>query len=180
MRREFDVDLLPRTRKQALEMGSIYYFTNKPCAHGHIAPRSTWGRCIECYRSSWSDENNKKLYTYTREWYRKHPHKRLVNQARVRAKRKGIAFDLTYEDVVIPSHCPVLGIPLTSHIGKRMQDDSASIDRVDSSKGYTKDNIVIVSWKANRLKSNGTIEELKQIVEFYLKRKSLDNGTQEK
>lgn len=167
MRQEFDITSLPKSRKEALSLKAQYYFTGKPCSHGHHAPRSVWGRCLDCYRNSWADPSNEKIYTYTREFYRKNPHKRLVNQARVRAKRKGLAFDITYDDVTIPPICPVLGIPLKSHQGKRLQDDSATIDRIDSSRGYTRDNIVVISWRANRLKNDATVNELEQIVKFY-------------
>lgn len=42
---------LPRTRAEALQIGSVHYFTGKPCRHGHIAPRIT-SQCIctECSR----------------------------------------------------------------------------------------------------------------------------------
>jgi len=85
----------------------------------------------------------------------------------MRAKRNGLEFDLTFDDVTIPNKCPVLGIDIHPNINKRMQDNSPSIDRIDSTKGYTKDNIVVVSWRANRIKSNATIIELQQISNFY-------------
>ncbi len=69
-------------------------------------------------------------------------------------------------DLTIPITCPVLDIPLREEKG-RQSDNSISIDRIDSSKGYTPDNIVVVSWKANRLKSNATLDEMKKLVEFY-------------
>lgn len=158
---------MPSSRKEAKALKATHYFTGKPCKNGHIAPRGVWGRCVECYRESWSNPDNKKLFHYTREYYRENPHKRLVQCAKVRAKRRGLEFTLTFDDVVIPETCPILGIKLQPSINKRMQDTSPSIDRIDSSKGYTPDNIVVVSWRANRLKSNATPKELQLICDFY-------------
>lgn len=95
--------------------------------------------------------------------------KQLLNHLKASAKRRGIEFDLTTADIDeigIPITCPILGIQLKFHRGSP-QDDSISFDRIDSSKGYTKDNLVIVSFRANRLKSNATFEEMAAIVEFY-------------
>jgi hypothetical protein len=41
-----------------------------------------------------------------------------------------------------------------------------SVDRIDNNSGYTKDNIKVISFRANRLKSNGTLEEFEQIVKY--------------
>jgi hypothetical protein len=48
-----------------------------------------------------------------------------------------------------------------------VRDHCPSVDRIDNSRGYTHDNIVIVSFKANRLKSNASIEELQRLANFY-------------
>jgi hypothetical protein len=45
-------------------------------------------------------------------------------------------------------------------------DNSYSIDRVDNTRGYTMDNICIMSLKANKMKSNGTLEELVKLGEW--------------
>lgn len=43
---------VPQKRKEAKENGFIYYFTGKPCIHGHISLRfSNTGNCVECYRN---------------------------------------------------------------------------------------------------------------------------------
>jgi len=34
---------------------------------------------------------------------------KLYQAAKTRAKRDGLPFDITYQDVIIPAHCPVLG-----------------------------------------------------------------------
>lgn len=93
----------------------------------------------------------------------------ILNRSRVRAKSKGWEFSLTIEDIIIPEICPVLGIPLKVHEGIRgdgRHDGSPSIDRFNSSKGYTKDNIRIISWRANCLKKNGTVEEFEAILKY--------------
>ena len=41
-----------------------------------------------------------------------------------------------------------------------------TLDRIDSNKGYIKENIQVISFKANRLKNNATIDELKCIIKY--------------
>ena len=96
------------------------------------------------------------------------PLKYILWGAKHRAKKNGIPFDLTEDGLEIPEICPVYGEPFVFGTGNR-DDFSPSIDRISSSKGYTKDNIIIVSWKANRLKNNATIEDLLLLANFYKK-----------
>ena len=41
-----------------------------------------------------------------------------------------------------------------------------SLDRIDSSKGYIVGNISVISLRANMLKNNATLNELKMIVKW--------------
>ena len=91
------------------------------------------------------------------------PEQRLLKEAKYRAKKKGLPFNLELSDIIIPTTCPVYGMPMQYNTGW----NSPSIDRIDNSKGYTKDNIIIVSVKANSHKSTATLDELKQLVSFY-------------
>jgi len=84
----------------------------------------------------------------------------------MRAKKRGVPFDLTVEDIVIPSHCPCLNIPLKKGIGERT-DNSPSIDCIIPELGYVKTNVQVISWRANHLKSDGTREELRKVADFY-------------
>lgn len=94
----------------------------------------------------------------------------LYNSLKSSAKKRGIPFTLTIPELnnlTFPISCPILGIPL--RFNREQQDDSISIDRIDSDRGYEIDNIVVISWKANRLKSNASLEEMRKISEYYEK-----------
>lgn len=93
----------------------------------------------------------------------------VYNRLKNSAKKRNISFELTLSDIYnldLPISCPILNIPLKYNRGTP-KDDSYSIDRIDSTKGYSMDNIVVISYRANFLKNNGTAEELKLISEFY-------------
>lgn len=68
------------------------------------------------------------------------------------------------KQITLPTHCPVFGYPLDYNgTGQYRSDKSPSLDRIDSSKGYTLDNIQILSWRANRIKNDSTPEELMKL-----------------
>ena len=108
-------------------------------------------------------KENKNKYKWTTK---NNPEKLILQAAKQRALKKNIEFNLKEIDILIPDECPVLGIKLIKGIDK-LSDNSPSIDRIDNNKGYTKDNILIVSYKVNAIKRNASIEELGLIYEFY-------------
>lgn len=93
--------------------------------------------------------------------------KYFLQRARRRAKEKDVEFTLTHENINFPEVCPVLGIPLVFANDKYREDNSPSLDRIDFTKGYTPENTIVVSWRANRIRNDGTIEEHAKIVSFY-------------
>lgn len=97
---------------------------------------------------------------YQIEWAKQNPDKYLFGSARDRARREGLDFDIDVSDVVVPAVCPYLQIPLVLTLGHGKLETNPSIDRIDSSKGYVKGNIQVISKKANTMKSNASKEEL--------------------
>lgn len=83
--------------------------------------------------------------------------------AKIRALKKGYDFDITEDDIILPEKCPLLGIPMKMNYGKA-QADSYSLDRIDSSKGYVKGNVWVISRKANVMKNDATLSELELLV----------------
>ena len=80
----------------------------------------------------------------------------LLKYAKSRARYDNLEFDINLEDIKIPTHCPYLGVKIEMFD----KQHAASLDRIDSTKGYTKDNIQVISYLANRMKSNATKEQL--------------------
>lgn len=94
------------------------------------------------------------------EWNTKNPKKKMLNAARRTAKVKGLEFNITEDDLVIPENCPYFGYKLTNIQGQGRIKTNMSIDRIDSTKGYIKGNIQIISHLANVMKQDCSQDEL--------------------
>lgn len=95
----------------------------------------------------------------------RNPTDELYRAAKARAKRKGVPFNIEQSDLRVPETCPVLGVQLI-RIGGRRTDASPSVDRTKPELGYVKGNVQVISWRANNLKSNATVEELKAVLRY--------------
>lgn len=84
----------------------------------------------------------------------------ILNLAKTRSKLNGIEFSITLEDFDLPSICPILHIPIIPGIGKQSAF-SPSLDRIDCTKGYIKGNIAVISYRANAMKNDASLAELK-------------------
>jgi hypothetical protein len=94
--------------------------------------------------------------------------RRILWAAKYRAKRDGLNFDLVLSDIHIPTHCPVLGLPLQGKTGtKGPSDNSPTLDRIRPGLGYIKGNVMVISNLANRLKSDADVEHLEKLAGFY-------------
>lgn len=111
----------------------------------------------------WRDEHRDAVNASRREWTRNNPERVMLTNAQKRAKEVGVLFNLDLGDVVIPTHCPVLGIKLST-TSKRMSDESPSLDRHIPALGYVKGNVSVISMRANRIKCDASVEELESIV----------------
>ncbi len=117
----------------------------------------------------WSKKNPEKANARAREWRARNPKYMLAHSAQRRAKRDGIECEITKDNCPdIPDHCPVLGIKLEArNDGKKGPlNSSPTLDRRDPTKGYTLDNVCVISHAANRLKSDMTIEQLEKILAY--------------
>ena len=137
-------------------------------------------------RQEYLKEYNKKYYLINKEKIIKQttenkkriakedPVYSLFVRAKERAKKRNILFDIDKEYLksIYPKNnrCPILNIDF--QLGflneiKKNKDYAPSLDRIIPSKGYVKGNLVIVSFIANRVKNNVSVETLEKIVNFY-------------
>jgi hypothetical protein len=102
--------------------------------------------------------------------------KLLVKNRRSKAMAAGYEFTITAKDINIPKFCPILGLELRMNVGGvGATNASPTIDRIDSSKGYIPGNVEVISFRANSLKGDATIEELEKIVTYLKSQKGTDN-----
>lgn len=113
------------------------------------------------YKDKWGVVSKKDIldtdkYTICREKFR---------NKKAYAKSRGIEFTVNFGDLIFPDYCPALGIKI-DYFASNREENSPSFDRIDSSKGYVEGNVVVLSWRANRIKNDGTKEELLKIYNY--------------
>lgn len=86
----------------------------------------------------------------------------MLTSAKNRCKSKGIEFNITKDEIARRETCPISGVIL-NFSSTKISDESPTLDRIDPSKGYVPGNVWVVSYRANRIKSNATSEELFKI-----------------
>lgn len=102
---------------------------------------------------------------YSKKQRMLYPKRGLYQDAKKRAKKLNLPFTIKQDDIFIPTHCPVLGIPLFAGDGY-LCDNSPSLDKVIPALGYTPENTCVISMKANRIKNSGTAEDHRKIVKY--------------
>ena len=136
------------------------------CKRGHKRTPDNvdaYNNCRQCCREKyWS--NKKAILKRMRAFKKAHPTREMFTDARGRAKKGGYPFDLIESDIVIPEFCPVLGIRLSRSRGKPSAC-SPSLDKIDRTKGYVKGNVWVISFRANTIKNDSTLDEMKKLVE---------------
>lgn len=136
-----------------------------------------YSQCKECYKQYYLNNKTKinkakniairkspelraKEYINYRKYRIKNREKCMLNSLKARCKSNGIEFNLDITDIVIPDICPLLGIRITKEIMSRHSPYGPSVDRIEPTKGYTKGNVKVISYKANLMKNNASEEEL--------------------
>lgn len=115
--------------------------------------------CSNLCRSNYNSTSLKRV-----EWYECNQEKMMLSRVKSYAKLKGLPFSLEESDIVIPDKCPVLGLTLQKN-KDQAGPNSPSLDKIVPNLGYIKGNVRVISQRANLLKSDASLEELRLIYE---------------
>lgn len=114
-----------------------------------------------------------KYAEYQRNSRAKSPKDHLVHQARARAKKASLPFDISVETIHWPTHCPVLGLelnyskePIASRKAWQVRSNTVTLDRHVNELGYVPGNVFVISHRANRIKSDASAEELMAVAQY--------------
>ena len=138
---------------------------------------------IRKYKRKYREINLEKIKAHNREWFNNlnedrklqikerrrlwilnNKLRKLLKDAKLRAKKRNMEFNITEDDVFIPKYCPLLGIPIYLDVKINGRDNSPSLDRIDNTKGYIKGNVWIISNRANSIKRDADSSELLNII----------------
>lgn len=145
-------DWYEKNKEQVKEKARQYYYDNKEKVLENV--------------KSYRDANRPLIQQKGKEYYRRKLKNRLLNAARARARKYGYEFDLTVDDIIMPKYCPLLGIEMfVTESRKGKKHSSFSLDRIDSSKGYVKGNVWVISMMANSMKSDSNYEDFKKMAD---------------
>ena len=117
--------------------------------------------------------NKEKRLESRRIKHERSPWTTMFQTAKRTAKKNNIPFNISVEylESIFPAdrRCPVFGFEFTISKQKESRDKSPSLDKIIPELGYVEGNVTIVSLKANRMKNNGSIEDLLKVLNYYKK-----------
>jgi hypothetical protein len=169
----------PSVRKPAVLSQCASCNKFKPARYFAKAPRHINGCSSYCNKCKLEKVNDWRARNPDRVHYFGHGYrladfgKHIFLSARKRARVAGIPFDITVDEVralvEATPVCPVLGIKLEFPTYTRgsiggPRPNSYSIDRRIPALGYITGNVSIMSWRANSLKGDATLDELRKLV----------------
>jgi hypothetical protein len=139
----------------------MFYPTNKAICKKCISVRNKEGYKLL------GEESKKHYINVQKNWVKDNLIRYRFLSARYRAKKKAQEFSITEEDIkeLLTSQdnkCYYLGIPFENNNDRY----SLSIDRIDSSKGYCKDNIRLVASIVNYMKAEYSEEEFWKVIKL--------------
>jgi hypothetical protein len=127
------------------------------------------------YRRRYAAENKDQQAEWQKKYREDNYLKYLLMECNTRAKQKGweIEIDLAWiEQQYVSGVCSKTGIPYPQ--GNIDSPWKPSIDRINSTKGYTKNNCQLVCWAYNRAKSNMTEDAFIRMCKAVVNRETLN------
>lgn len=127
--------------------------------------------CKDCQRARYYDQRNK-LFEDDNLALR-YKLQQALKGTRRRSKEKNIYNDLTLDYLMYlwekqSGKCALTGMQMTYKFYEGRVNSNLSVDRIDSAKGYSKDNVQLVCMVANQMKNDLTMSEFIELCEAVL------------
>lgn len=129
------------------------YFPNWKSECGYAVQRR---EKAEQHFIRWGNKDNSELYKSQLKKFR---------SKKYNTERIGKEWNISFGDIVWNTHCPILGMEL-DYFNDFRAENSPSFDQVFPGEGYVKGNVQIISYRANRIKNDGSAEEHMKIAEW--------------
>lgn len=122
--------------------------------------RPKWRVEAKTYRESVANDPNyrEKRRIYTKAYRAENRERRMLSDAKARASKGGFPCTIELHDIFIPDSCPLLNVPF-----QRKGPYAPSLDKLIPALGYVPGNVLVVSYRANAIKHNATLEELQKL-----------------
>lgn len=148
---------VPVSRQRIKQLTKVFNIDSFSIRQERLEKEHT-DKMFKKWGASWANKEHRKslIYQTMREKFRK---------KKANAIKLGYEFTVDFGELTFPTHCPILGTEL-DYFTETIQENSVSFDRIDSTKGYITGNVVIISWRANRIKNDGTADEHQKIADF--------------
>jgi hypothetical protein len=141
----------------------------RPCRKGHAPEnKDAWGHCKVCrveYYHKDPEARKKREREAMRRRRARNMAEYLLGDLKRNAKKRGQEFKIKVADILpLPILCPVLGIKINYSGSEKDRNCWPSVDRFDSRIGYLPGNVRVISYRANRMKGDATLDELKALI----------------
>ena len=132
-------------------------------------------RCKKCISREHAQKKRREAYTYSKEQLIEHRIKLIIGGIKSRAEKKHLEINIDFNFIMEllqkqNYRCAISNIEFEwtkyQPIGRgyHRNEKSMSIDRIDNGKGYTKDNVWLITTHMNTIKNKGTWKEFIQII----------------
>jgi hypothetical protein len=151
---------MPYNKENKKKYSATYYEAHKESIAAYYEANREE---IIARQTAYYEANREEIIARRTAYRMEHPIRTMLQSAKQRAIAAGLSFCLVEADIHIPALCPVFGTPLVRGTRKNCTN-SPSLDRIDSAKGYVRGNVWVISSRANTIKSDASLVELKQLV----------------
>lgn len=130
-----------------------------------------------------SNAQSRKNFRISKSSKRGHA-KQIFDKRKRLAKLRGIPFTIEFDEVfkLAGDKCPVFNTPLSwCELGGKPKANTPSLDKMIPELGYVPGNVFWVSYRANSIKTNATMEEISMVLKYmksaqkYLKKYSCNS-----